>query len=233
MIQDPSEELLALVRRSFPDPPSDADRSAARLVRRRFGLSLPPPFAEVAPDGDVPPVRAAVEADGTAAAAVKWRSWQVGYRGVVDDDFLDHRAEVHPSAAWWSQRAAWPPSRRHRLLVLGRPGEVHGFCDVGPYREAGGERGDDVADPTGDHGGQVCSLYVDPSGFRRGWGAALLAAGVEHLGEMGLTDLRLWVVDRNRRARAFYESQGWEADGAVAVRPFPDLTVTEVRYRRT
>ncbi len=224
MIQEPSDELVGLVRRSWPDGPSPADRAAAHLVRRRFGLALPPPFATAAPAGGDVPVRTAAPADGAAIACVKWRSWQVGYRGVVDDDFLDHRAVVHPLPAWWSERARFPPSRRHRLLVLGRAGEVQGFCDTGPYRDA-------QVDVDGDDVGQVCSLYVDPTLFRHGHGAALLDAATDHLHAVGFRDLRLWVVDTNVRAQAFYRARGWAADGAAATRTFPDLTVTEVRYR--
>lgn len=225
LIQDPGEELVGLVQRAFPDEPSAADRAAATLVRRRFGTALPPPFAAPPAPGSDVPIRTAAPADGPAIAAVKWRSWKVGYRGVVDDDFLDDRAVVHPPWTWWTERARFPPSRQHRLLVLGRPGEVHGFCDAGPYRDAQVD-----VDGEGDVG-QVYSLYVDPGCYRQGRGAALLAAAVEHLHGAGLGDLRLWVVDANQRARSFYAAQGWAPDGASATRAFPDLTVVEVRYR--
>ncbi len=232
MIQDPGEELVGLVQRAFPDEPSAAARDAAALVRRRFGTALPPPFAPVPAPGSEVPIRAAIAADGPAIAAVKWRSWQVGYRGVVDDDFLDHRAVVHPPWTWWSERARFPPSRQHRLLVLGRAGEVHGFCDTGPYRDAQVAVDDDGDGDGDDDVGQVYSLYVDPSSYRQGRGAALLSAAIEHLHAAGFGDLRLWVVGGNRRARSFYAAHGWEPDGASATRTFPDLTVVEVRYRR-
>jgi ribosomal protein S18 acetylase RimI-like enzyme len=226
VIQDPSHELIALVRRTWPDDPPEAERKAAELARRRFGISLPPPFApKVGPNGELP-VRVASGADGTAIAAVKWRSWQVGYRGVIDDDFLDHRMEIHPTAGYWSERAHLPPSRRHRLLVLGRAGVVYGFCDGGPYRDDDLEAG---VDP--DRVGQVYSLYLDPTIYRLGQGSVLLAAMVDDLRQVGFADFRLWVADTNVKAQAFYRAQGRAHDGGTEVRTFPDLAVRELRFR--
>lgn len=226
MIQDPSAELVGLVRRAGMGEPRSADRGAAQLVRRRFGLALPPPFVPPLEPGTDPPIRIASAVDGPAIAGLKWRSWQVGYRGVVDDDFLDNRAEIHPTAGWWAQRATYPPSRRHRLFVLGRTGSVHGFCDCGPYRNE--DSGDDAA---GETVGQVNALYIDPTAFRRGFGAALLAGAVDHLRAVGFSEFRLWVVSANANALGFYRSQGWETDGRSATRRFPDLTVDEGRMR--
>lgn len=224
MIQDPSDELVRLVQRSGEDP-RPADRSAAALVRRRFGLALPPPFAEsVATTGDGSldlPIRVAGGDDGPAIAAVKWRSWRVGYRGVVSDDLLDHLGVV-PTVATWTALAASPPTPRHLLLVTGRPGAVHAFCAIGPSE-------DDDLDPS--ITGRIRALYVDPSLYRRGVGALLVDEALHRLGALGFVDARLWVIDRNHPARAFYETRGWEPDGATLRREFAGLTTDEVRYR--
>ena len=101
VIGDPSAELVQLVCRqgdpallpvgealSDTPPVSGADRRAALLIRRRFGLSLPPPFAGAA-DPDMG-VRVATAMDGPAIAAVKWRAFGASYRGgILPDAFLD------------------------------------------------------------------------------------------------------------------------------------------------
>ena len=224
MIQDPSAELVRLVQRAG-DEPRPSDRAAVALVRRRFGLALPPPFAEPvaqASDGSLDiPIRAASAADGPAIAAVKWRSWRVGYRGVVSDDLLDHLGVVPPAAAWTALAAA-PPNSTTVLLVAGRPGEVHAFCALGPTEDAD-------LDPA--RTGQIRPVYVDPSLYRQGIGARLVAEALDRLGRLGFTGARLWVIDRNQRARRFYEALNWEPDGATARREFTGLTTDEVRYR--
>src|SRR5690606_24625146 len=113
-----------------------AARRQAHLVRRRFGLALPTPF--VGPPSGDEPVRVATAADGAAIASVKWRVFGTTYRGVLPDTFLDHR-DVVPPATFGIGRAMVPPGRRHRLLVWGRPGVVHGYVDCGPAHH------DDVA----------------------------------------------------------------------------------------
>lgn len=221
MLQDPSTELLALVRRAG-DAPSAADRDAAALVRRRFAMALPPPFATPI-DPATAPVRIAVPIDGPAIAAVKWRTFGASYRDVLPDAFLDQR-DVVPPASFWIGRAAVPPSRRHALVVLGRPGEVHGYCDAGPCR-------DDGMDPMAT--GEVYELYVDPTAQRGGGGRRLLDETVDRLTASGAADVRLWVIAGNRAGRAFYESSGWEPDGATRREDLGVVVLDELRYRRT
>lgn len=54
------------------------------------------------------------------------------------------------------------------------------------------------------HGQELCKLFVEPVLQGRGIGAALLTHAVEALG----TD-RLWALEKNARAIAFYERHGF------------------------
>ena len=134
VVSDPASELVELVRGLGDPAPSDAPkaaRSSAELIRRRFGLALPPPFAGRVDQDE--PVRPATALDGPAIASVKWRCFGSNYRGVMPDGFLDSR-DVVPPPSYWTGRAMVPPSRRHHLLVWGRPGRVFGYVDTGPTR---------------------------------------------------------------------------------------------------
>ncbi len=222
VIADPAAELLSLVYRA-DDAPSTADRSSAALLRRRFGVSLPPPFADAVDPGDpeAAPVRPAVSADGPAIAAVKWRAFGSCYRGVLPDELLDGRVIV-PPVAFWVGRASVPPSERHVLLVLGRPGHVLGYCDAGPCR-----------DPDVDQSvtGEVYELYLDPTALRSGGGRRLLDRAVGHMLATSSTDLRLWVLRANDAGRAFYQASGWAPDGATRIEDLGLATFEEMRYR--
>lgn len=204
--------------------PTPADRAAARLLRRRFDVALPPPFADAADPSDpaATPVRLAVPADGPAIAAVKWRAFGTCYRGVLPDAFLDRR-DIVPPVGFWVGRAAVPPSSQQWLTVLGRPGHVLGYCDAGPCPDT------DV-DPS--ITGEVYELYLDPTVLRAGGGSRLLDDAVDHLSSSGLVVQRLWVLRANTGARSFYESRRWLPDGAVRTEDLGDITVDEVRYRR-
>ncbi len=66
-----------------------------------------------------------------------------------------------------------------------------------------------------------------------GLGRELLEAATDQLAEMGFRDLVLWVVPENQRARRLYEAAGWQADGETRDDEVLDVTVRDMRYRRT
>jgi ribosomal protein S18 acetylase RimI-like enzyme len=79
-----------------------------------------------------------------------------------------------------------------------------GFALIGPTS---------FADPDPRVTSELHSLYVDPDRFRQGIGTRLHDACVRALQVLPATGARLWVMDYNERARAFYARQGWEFDG--------------------
>lgn len=204
----------------------EASRSEARsaaLIRRRFGLSLPPPF--IGAPGPEEPIRVATAADGPAIAAVKWRAFGANYRdGVLADDFLDGR-DIVPPASFWIGRAMLPPSRRHRLLVWGRPGTVFGYLDAGPVHP-------EDADPTQPESGEVYELYVDPAAQRAGGGARLLAAGEDWLASVGFERAELSTLVTNPEAQAFYRHHGWEPTGRIIPVDLGVVAFEELRLAR-
>jgi len=223
-VTDPGAELLEAVC-SLGDPaPCEAPSGPARrvaLLRRRFGLSLPPPFAAPAVDA---PVRPATAVDGPAIAAVKWRAFGTSYRGVFPDAFLDGR-EVVPPPGYWVGRALAPPSRRHRLFAWGPPGAVLGYLDCGPVRE--GEAGAPAAV------GEVYELYVDPCAQGLGGGGLLLDAATSWLAEAGFTRAELSVVSTNEAAQAFYRSRGWAPTGEEEAVDLGIVAFVERRFGRS
>jgi ribosomal protein S18 acetylase RimI-like enzyme len=224
VVADPGADLVRLVTAAGDPPPSTAsaaDLRAAHLLRRRFGLALPPPF--VAPTEDSVPIRVATAHDGPAIACVKWRVFGTSYRGgVLADDFLDGR-DVVPSPSWWVGRAMVPPSRRHRLLVWGRPGTVLGYLDAGPVHP-------EDADPDHPDAGEVYELYVDPVAQGRGGGGLLLDAAERHALDVGWDRMELNVLATNPGAQAFYRARGWAPTGGQQHVDLGIVAFDEVRY---
>lgn len=94
-----------------------------------------------------------------------------------------------PPARW--QDAAWAERvERGEVLVAKRDARTVGFAATGPH--------------------EIGALYVDPGAQRLGIGMTLLIAAEHQLGRGRAT---LWVIERNFRARRFYEHAGWTFDG--------------------
>ncbi len=233
MIRDPQWEVMEVALRTpddaGPEHLAPADVAALHLARRRFGVALPPPY--VPPPGDPArlPLRPGGSVDAAASAVIQRRAWRARYRGLLPDAFLDGLDFSYLGPTWAERAVTWTSDGR-RLLVAGRPGEVHAMVGTGPAADAPGP-------PVGDgldHGdvGQVRSLYVDPSVAGRGLGSVLLGAAVAALVADGYASAVLWVVEGNARARAFYERWGWSPDGARMVTPIDAHSFPEVRYRR-
>ncbi len=230
MIGDPWREVLDIALRTPDDAgPNDvapADRAALELARRRFGVGLPPPYARPPTDPAELPIRPAGSGDGPAIAVIQRRAWRARYRGLLSDAFLD-ALDLSYLGPYWSGRAAVSPSRRHRLLVAGSPGQVFAAVDTGPSRDDDDEVAPDGTPITG----ELRSFYVDPTVIELGLGSVLHGQALDALVASGFTGATLWVVEGNAPARSFYEAKGWRADGATTITPVESEELHEVRYR--
>jgi GNAT superfamily N-acetyltransferase len=189
----PEVALVALATEGMRPP--DAPDLATSLARHH-GLSLPAPFVTAHAGA---PIRHAEPRDAAAIAAVKRESWRVAYRGVVGAALLDH-LEIAPPISQWSHGIRWPVSRRHRTLVVGRPGAVLGVATTRPSADD-------------DRVGQVGLIYLHPSAWGLGLGRALLTRATDELRDAGFAEALLWVIEGNERAIRFYERAGWHDDG--------------------
>ena len=70
--------------------------------------------------------------------------------------------------------------------------------------------------PCGIHG-----LYVVPGEWGTGVAPRLHDAAVEAVRGLGCTEVRLWVLEENARARRFYERSGWRPNSDTRIVPYP------------
>jgi len=145
-------------------------------------------------------------------------SWRHAYRGLLPDDFLEKLSVDEREA----QRLAWfaDPTPRSGILVAEEAGRVVGFVTYAPSRD----------DDAGEETGEVPAIYVDPEVFGGGIGRALLEDAAAALREAGFARASLWVLERNERARHFYEKAGWRWDGTVSQHDFDCANRPVVRY---
>jgi RimJ/RimL family protein N-acetyltransferase len=62
-------------------------------------------------------------------------------------------------------------------------------------------------------------FYVEPNAWGTGVAAALHDAALAAM--PGCAEIKLWVLEENRRARRFYEKHGWRQNGETRVVEYP------------
>jgi ribosomal protein S18 acetylase RimI-like enzyme len=163
-------------------------------------------------------LRLAEPGDEPAVADIHVRSWQVAYRGLMSDEYLDGlRPEDRAIRYTFADQGPGRPSTW--LAVDGSV--VCGFATVGPCAD----------DPDG--AGELYALYLDPGRWDRGVGRMLIAQARAHLVEAGFSEAVLWVLVGNERAERFYRLDGWRSEGERRTDEVHGITVEELRYRRS
>ena len=153
-------------------------------------------------------LRDATERDSAAIAQLHADSWCSVYRGILSDDYLDHRAHSERSDLWktrFAERASKP-----FFAILAEIGaQLAGFACVFPH----------------DHpifGSFLDNLHVAPQSTGQGIGRQLLGEVARRLiAERTRGGLYLWVIEKNRRARQFYAKAGAVEVETVPM-PMPD-----------
>jgi len=147
-------------------------------------------------------VRSARPQDAERVARVQLSTWRTAYADLLPADALDlPEAQV---AAVWLNAVEAPASRRHRLLVAMEGAELVGFAASVPAT-------DEDLDPAGTT--ELSTLLVEPRWGRRGHGARLLAASVDHWQGDGVRTAVTWAWQRDTVTRTFLGSAGWQPDG--------------------
>lgn len=161
-------------------------------------------------------IRRARPGEGTAIARVRVASWQGVYRGLMPDEILD-AMEVDGTS--WDE-AILTATPHTSLLVVDDGGDVVGFSVLGPDR--------DGAEDTG----EIVAIYLHPDSWDKGYGWALMEHSVAELREHGFRRAVLWVLATNERARRFYETAAWAADGGEKTVEWDGHPLPHVRYSR-
>ena len=148
-----------------------------------------------------------------AVSRVYEESWRGAYRGLLPQTYLDGI----PTGKWvpYLEQAG----QESLLLLDGEKIVGTASCCASRLPELSGW-------------GEIVSLYLLPEYWGKGYGRLLFSALVEQLEAMGYQDLFLWVLEGNRRARAFYERMGFRPSGSYIDDEIAGMPVREMQYRR-
>jgi ribosomal protein S18 acetylase RimI-like enzyme len=171
----------------------------------------------------VPPLRLATELDASAIAVVHVEGWRWGYRGVLPSELLDGLSVASREDMWRSVLAR-QSTTEGRVWVAARADQLVGFVATGLAREA-------TPAPEGERVAELFALYQVEATAGTGLGRRLVAHALDDLRSRGFDAVVLWVIDRNTRARGFYERMGFRADGAMKDDDDDGVVLRELRYR--
>ena len=153
-----------------------------------------------------------------AVARVHVRSWQIAYRTLLPQGYLD---QLRPEdRARMYDFATTDPAKPHTLVAV-EDGTILGFATTCPSRDA------DLPQH-----GELCALYVDPDHWQRQIGRDLVLAARERLSQFGFKNALLWTLAGNLRADRFYQIDGWKPDGTKRSQTLMGVPTNELRYQR-
>ncbi len=168
-------------------------------------------------------IRPAQPGDEMSVADVHVRSWQVAYKGLLPDSYLDAlRPEDRAQRYTFGSPDSSRNPRQPFTIVSAEAGLISGFATIMPARDP------DISDY-----GELAALYVAPEFWGRGIGVALVAEARHLLYERRFRSAALWVMANNTRAERFYTIDQWKPDGLRRSDTVWGVVVDEIRYRRS
>lgn len=153
------------------------------------------------------------------------RAWREAYAGLLPEAAIEQVTSVDPSAervnVQWERLSGYGAGRVH--VAEDDTGTVRGYAVI--------RWGDDETKPSVPAGAaELKELYVDPDWWGRGFGTALLEAGLDRLpGDVDAVALEL--LAGNEVGAGFYAAQGFEQAGDASVEITGTAYPTEVWVR--
>ncbi len=150
--------------------------------------------------------------DRYAISRIYEESWKFAYKDIIPQSYLDSI----PSGQWAS-KIDNPEMYSAVAVECGKLIGTSSFCK---------SRFSEYADF-----GEIVSVYLLPEYIGKGYGRKLLWFAVNALSELGYRDVFLWVLEDNKRARAFYEKCGFVYSNTYLNDNIGGKELRELQYR--
>lgn len=151
--------------------------------------------------------------DRLAISRIYEESWKFAYREIIPQAYLSGI----PAGNW---AKAVDRDDMHTLLLL------EDDCPIGTSSYCAAR----FPEFTGF--GEIVSIYLLPQYMGKGYGRPLLDAAIAGLTQMGFSQVFLWVLEENVRARKFYEKAGFTCSGRALADEIGGKALREIAYVR-
>lgn len=159
-------------------------------------------------------IRTAGVQDLETVSRIHALSWKTTYRGILPDDFLDqlsYRRWVAPLKDMMEQGL--------EIRVIEEEEKPFGCITFSAAR-----------DQAFAGWGEIVSFHLLLEARGKGYGRLLIQDAVRQLKEKGYSKIYLWVLEKNERARRFYEKNGFTWNGDRLEGEEGGRKVTDLRY---
>ena len=198
-------------------PPADRDALSARAHREAIALGYRVLRSHTGP---LPSIRLAGAEDAEALGRIQLASWRAAYRGIIPETVLEQLA-LEPQADAFRRMATHPQSPDFRLWLLEWQGRPVGYAATGPAGDPG------EPEPAA----EIHAFYLVKEAWGLGLGKALMGRALASFRELGYQAATLWVLERNSRARKFYETLGWHPSGMARTIWQDGIALREAQYQ--
>ena len=144
-------------------------------------------------------IRKATISDVHDVASVRVFSWQAAYRNIIPDDYLSNM-DIEKQAERFKN--GLEKYKDVSFFVAEIDGKIIGNIAFSKCRD------DDKP-----ISGEVIAIYLLSEYWNMGYGKTIMDFAIKNLGELGYSEVCVWVLEDNLRARKFYEKYGFIFDG--------------------
>lgn len=154
-------------------------------------------------------------------ARIHVKSWQAGYKGFIDQQYLDSLSIEKYCEDW----KGWMDAGESTTFLALADSVPVGFIVVGKLKTP--PPGTSKIRPL--YSSEIYAIYILEEYWRQGVGKILMKHGIEFLKSEGHKSTCLWVLDKNKRAQGFYEFLGGQRIGKMNTTVGPN-NVRELCY---
>lgn len=160
-------------------------------------------------------IRKAALEDVEAISRIYALSWKKAYIGMIPQKYLDELQENF----WVEVFQNWIKNFIFSIELLCKKEEIIGCITYGKSRE------EQLSD-----WGEIPSVYLLPQYWGKRYGQLLLKKALSDLKEKGYSSVFLWVLKENKRARYFYEKNGFYWNKEELTFEIMGKKLTDYRY---
>lgn len=157
-------------------------------------------------------VRKADGSDAAALAEILVKSFRAAFGEIISQETIERCSNEENCRNMFAAICASGRGQFYLAELEGKPcGEIY-WCDSEELENAA----------------EIVAVHSLPETWGTGVGKAMLGAALDGIKAAGKESVYLWAFKDNKRARRFYEKNGFAADGAERVSQFDGAV--EVRY---